>query len=270
MSRIEKALAKAASERNIRKGEVLYREDSRRGRITSKQVSIDRSKISKGIVTLMEPSSIHAEQFRNLRTHILSAGEEKSHRLFLVTSAVRGEGKSTVAINLAISIAQSIEETVLLIDCDLRQPMIHTMLGMDVKEGLADYLSNDIEFSDLLYKTDIGRLTVLGAGTPPANPSELIGSEKMEILLKEIKSRYDNRYIIIDSPPVLPITDSNILGSIVDSIILVVQAGQTPKDTVNQALSLLGDKADITGILLNNVEKTTEGYYYKYGYPYSK
>ncbi len=270
MSRIEKALAKAASERKVRKRGVLYKQESQKAWVTSKQISIDHSKVSKGIVTLLEPSSIHAEQFRNLRTHILSTGEDKSHRLFLITSSVKGEGKTTVAINLAISIAQSIEETVLLVDCDLRLPMVHTMLGLDVKDGLADYLSNDIEFSDLLYKTDIGKLTVLGAGNPPSNPSELIGSEKMETLLKEIKSRYDNRYIIIDSPPLLPITDSNILGSIVDSIILVVQAGQTPKDTVNQALSFIGDKADIMGILLNNVEKTSEGYYYKYDYSYPK
>jgi exopolysaccharide/PEP-CTERM locus tyrosine autokinase len=233
-------------------------------------IPLTLQKVSNHIVTLIEPSSIYAEQFKNLRTHILSAGEKKSHRLFLITSAVRGEGKTVVAINLAISIAQGIEEKVLLLDCDLRQPKVHTMLGIDVKEGLADYLSNDIEFSDLLYKTDIGRLTLLGAGTPPPNPSELIGSEKMKRLIEEIKKRYEDHYIIIDSPPVLPITDSIILGSIVDSIILVVHAGQTPKDTINQALSLLNDKGDIMGILLNRVEKRTDGYYYVYGYPYSK
>ncbi len=266
MSRIEKALIKAGIVREIGKRMVLYKEDYQKGMGFSEPISIDHSKVSKGLVTLLEPASVYAEQFKNLRTHILSAGQEKSHRLFLVTSSAEGEGKTTVTINLAISIAQSIEETVLLIDCDLRQPMIHTMLGMDAKEGLADYLSNDIELSDLLYKTDIGRLTVLSAGTPPSNPSELIGSEKMVTLLKEIKSRYNNRYIIIDSPPVLPVTDSNILGSIVDSIILVTRADKTPKDVVNHSLSLLNGKGNIMGILLNDAKKTKDENYYNYKY----
>ncbi len=170
------------------------------GRSLGTRYAADR--ISKTLVTIFKPHTSDAEQFKILRTRILNRQSAKAIRTILVTSALPGEGKSFVAANLAVSIAQSIKEQVLLIDCDLRQPCLHTLFGFGHEPGLSEYLADGLPLTDLLLKTAVAKLTLLPSGKPAANPSELLSSERMFGLIKEVRQRYSDRYIVIDAPPI--------------------------------------------------------------------
>jgi exopolysaccharide/PEP-CTERM locus tyrosine autokinase len=204
-----------------------------------------------------------AEQYKKLRMRLFQLTKPNRQNVIMITSAISGEGKTLTSLNLAVTITQGLQETVLLVDCDLRKPSLHKLLGIETKYGLSDYLTKDIDLSKLLIKTDINRLTLLLAGQIPNNPSELLGSEKMQNLVQELKDRYDNRYIIFDSAPVLPTTDPIILGTQVDGVILVIQAGRTPREDVTSALKLL-DGVNVLGTVLNSTEQISSKYYYEY------
>lgn len=222
------------------------------------------------LVSLLQPDSIAAEQYRILRTHILEASKKNGGRVFLVTSAVFGEGKTITAINLAVSIVKGLHETVLLIDADLRKPNLSKMLGFEKdRKGLAEYLTSGGDLASFLIKTPVPKLNIVASGLPPENPSELIDSQYMANLVKEVKERYDNRYIIIDSPPLLPVTDSTILSSLVDGVVLVVKASSTQRDMVNDAIEKIGNKDKILGLVINGCEGGISRYKYNYYYRYS-
>jgi exopolysaccharide/PEP-CTERM locus tyrosine autokinase len=192
-----------------------------------------------------------------------------------VTSAFSGEGKSLIAINLAISIAIELNSHALLLDCDLRNPTLSRWFGLLESKGLSDYLLEKAELSDLLVRTQVDKLSLLCGGSSQENPVELIGSKKMESLLEELKSRYHDRYIILDSSPVLATTEPNVLDKMVDGIILVVRAGETPRESVQQAINLLKTEK-IIGVVLNAMDFKssalhsryfgTSRYYRDYGY----
>lgn len=160
----------------------------------------------------------------------------------MVTSTAPGEGKSFVAANLALSIAKSIDEYVLLMDCDLRMPSIHTRFGFTELPGLSEYLKDNKPLSEILRKTAIGKLSFLPAGTIPPNPSELISSEQMSRLLTEVKSRYDDRYIVIDSPPPYLTSEASALARQVDAIVIVVKSGLTRKRDLQDLIDTYGRK----------------------------
>jgi exopolysaccharide/PEP-CTERM locus tyrosine autokinase len=197
----------------------------------------------------------------------------------MVTSAMNSEGKSFVATNLAVGIANDLHAHALLVDCDLRRPMIAQWFGIQNGKGLSDYLKGDGNLSELLKRTEKEKLTVLSAGSTQENPTELFGSNKMGSLVKELKSRYHDRFIIFDSTPVLATTEPQVLAKLVDGIIFVVRAGQTPRETVKQALESL-EKDKILGFVLNHLQFRSsglhtqyfgsDGYYYRYGYGKSK
>ena len=149
-----------------------------------------------------------AEQYRQLRTKILRSKKLYSHNAFLMSSALPGEGKTVTAIGLAITIAQGLHDTVLIVDTDLRKPTVHRMLGITREKGLCDFLMGKAKLEEVLGKTKIDKLSAIPAGTIPPNPSELISSEEMSKLITELKTRYQNRIIIFDSPPIISITDS--------------------------------------------------------------
>lgn len=227
------------------------------------------------MVSFFEPSSIAAEQFRKLRTYIIKPGIESSPRTILVTSAMEGEGKSLVAINLAITIATELHSHALLVDCDLRNPSLSGLFGFHEARGLSDYLVGESGLPELLVKTSVDKLSLLPAGALQENPTELIGSNKMKSLVADLKTRYADRYIILDSTPLLATTESSILTEMVDGILFVIKSGETPREFVQQALKLL-DKKKIIGAVLNNLEFKTEalnrryfgtnrGYNYQYG-----
>jgi protein-tyrosine kinase len=223
------------------------------------QQGYDRNALDKNLVALLDPQSFEAEQFKILRTNMLFPESGRSPRLVMVTSALPGEGKSFVAANLAVSVAQHVNWNVLLIDCDLRRPSIHRQFGYQESPGLSDYLSNGISLQPLLLKTRIDNLTILPSGKPPRNPSELLSSDRMSALLKEVAARYQDRLIIIDSPPPRMAAESGALARLVDGIVLVVKYASTPREAVSDLIDKIG-KEKVLGAIINRFEARSPFY----------
>lgn len=206
------------------------------------------------------------EAYRMLRTSILLSSAGNPPKTILITSSQPGEGKTTTAINTAISLA-NLGVSVLLIDADLRRPAIHRQFKLAQPRGLATYLSSNVTLDSVVYPVPIHNLTLLPCGPIPPNPAELIASERMRELLRTAAQHYD--HILIDSPPLMNVTDPAILSTLVDGVILVVQAGRSTRDIVRRAkqdLRTVGAK--IFGVVLNNVDLKREGYYDYYYYRY--
>ena len=214
------------------------------------------------MVSFLAPSSMETEQFRRMRT-LIKLGVASAPKTIMVTSAVSGEGKSFVASNLASIIAVELNSHALLVDCDLRNPSITRWFGLQEKRGLSDYLVKEAEIQDLLIKTSIDKLSIITGGSIQDNPVELVGSNKMKTLIQDLKSRYEDRYIIIDSSPILATTEPSVLNEMVDGIILVVKSGETPRETVQQAIRLL-NKNKILGVILNNIQFKTKAMFQRY------
>jgi exopolysaccharide/PEP-CTERM locus tyrosine autokinase len=215
------------------------------------------------VVSFFAPSSMVTEQFRRLRTLIIKPGVVNTPKIIMVASAMSGEGKSLVAVNLASIIAAELHSHALLVDCDLRNPSLTRWFGLQEKKGLADYLIGEAEVQDLLIKTSIDKLSILSGGSIQENPVELVGSNKMKTLIQDLKSRYEDRYIIIDSSPILATTEPSVLNEIVDGIILVIKSGDTPRETIQQAVRLL-NKNKILGVVLNNMQFKTKALFQRY------
>lgn len=223
--------------------------------------------VDKSLVTVFTPHSIESEQFRMLKNNILFPEKGLPPKNIMVTSASPGEGKTFVATNLAATIAQNIDEYVLLIDCDLRAPFVDKVFGLNNLPGLSEYLSQARPLSSLLVKTFLEKLTILPSGSIPPNPSELLSSEQMRRLLSEVKTRYNDRYVIIDTPPPYLTSETNALARHVDGIILVVRQGKTRKKEIENIIEIYG-KEKIIGVVQNFAQKKPGyGYgYHKYGY----
>lgn len=278
MSKIEKALRQAAQKRNLKK------KDNEQEKSHPAAVPVS-SKESEGychsgydsligldsrLVALFAENATASEQYKQLRTKILRSKRLYSHNAFLITSALPGEGKSVTAASLSISIAQGLQDTVLLVDADLRRPSIHKMLGIKMDYGLADCLAGKVSLEDVIYHTGIKKLSVIPAGRIPRNPSELITSDNMSNLISEVKTRYQNRTVIFDSPPVISITDSVVLGQKLDAVVLVIHAGKTPHEAITDTLNALSD-TNVLGAVLNHYDSLAvyyRKYRYKYGYGY--
>jgi exopolysaccharide/PEP-CTERM locus tyrosine autokinase len=210
------------------------------------------------------------DEYRRLKRPLLSNAFGKTAslvdrgNLILVTSAVPGEGKTHTAVNLALSIARELDHTVLLVDCDVAKQGASQILGLAGMPGLVDLLENaNIKVSDVLLRTDIAELTVLCAGKQHEDVTELLASQRMSSLVDEMVSRYDDRVIIFDGPPLLPTPQAHVLAELVGQIVFVIAAGQTPQMAVDEALELVpDDKA--TGLVLNKAEgiQSHGGYYY--------
>jgi len=230
-----------------------------------REIAIDSSQVDRHVVTIIDPLSAASEQYRKLRARILAATKQDFQNTIMVTSADVGEGKSITSINFAVALAQEIDHTVLLVDADLRKPMIHKYLGIKADRGLSDYLSGTVDISDVLIHTGVGKLVLLPAGTPSMNPAELLSSNRMNELVQELKYRYRDRYIIFDTSPVLVSADAISMSSYVDGVLFVVAAAKTPERTVKKAIGLL-QSAPVWGVVFNNVPdylgKNLHPYYY--------
>ena len=208
-----------------------------------------------------KPKSIAAESYRTLRTNIKYSSFDKEYRCIAVTSSVMGEGKSTTVGNLAYALAQA-GNSVLLVDCDLRKPSMHKHFKISNNAGLTDVLVGNCKIEEAVYKCE-DNLHVLTSGKNTPNPSEMLGSKSMEVFLNAAKNHYD--YVIVDTPPVIAVTDAQILSTKVDGTILVVHAGKTKKQVVMTAVDLLKKVgANIIGTVLNSVEMKGSNYYYYY------
>ncbi len=220
-----------------------------------------------GSMMVLDNRSTAAEAYRVLRTSMLLSAADRPPRTILVTSGQAGEGKTTTVINTAISLGQ-LGAAVLIIDCDLRKPSTHKMLNVEHNRGLSTYLSRETEINDLIQKLPVGNLSLLPCGPIPPNPAELLSSNKMKNMLAMLAERYD--HILIDSPPLLSVTDSVILSTMVDGVILVVHGGKSTRIAARRArqeLTTVGAK--IFGVVLNNLDLKRDGYdnyYSRYNY----
>ncbi len=231
----------------------------------STPLAYDRNRLDKNLIAFHKPNSFETEQFKILKTKILFPESGVSPRTLMVTSAVPGEGKSFVASNLAVSIAQDINHHVLLMDCDMRKPNLHKIFGFSEDKGLSNYLTNGIPLSSVLVRPPVDKLTLLPVGTPPENPAELLTSKKMTALLEEVKTRYSDRFIIIDLPPPKLTAETTALARLVDCIILVVRYGSAKQEMIHDLVESLG-KNKILGVVFNRFEGRQFGYngYKKY------
>lgn len=266
MSRIEKALEKAIQMRNnAPAAAVEEKQQNKPASLTSPGVSrtITINADNRLLPTITEPQSAFSEQYRKLKNSLVRlTNEDKFRNLLMVTSAIPGEGKSLTAVNLAISMAQEYDLTVLLIDADLRRPRIHEYLGFEQTIGLSDCLLDSNDISEAIIKTDISKLSVISAGREVPKPLELFASKKMHELMLQIKNRYNDRYVIIDTPPLLPFAETRTLAHIVDGIVFVVQEGVVPQESVLEAMEILKG-CPIMGVVLNDsTSANADSYHY--------
>jgi exopolysaccharide/PEP-CTERM locus tyrosine autokinase len=241
-----------------------------------RQVDIDLAFVAaSGIVTPNAPRSQVADQFRVIKRPLISNATGKgasaiaNGNLIMVTSALPGEGKSFTAINLAMSIATELDNTVMLVDADVARPSVLNMLGLPAGPGLLDLLVDEqLDVGSVLLKTNIDKLTILPSGSSHARATELLASDAMVRLLESIAKRYADRIIVFDSPPLLLTTESRVLASHMGQIVVVVQAEKTLQADVEQALATI--QACPVKLMVLNQARTTpkDGYGYGYGYGY--
>ncbi|OZT76877.1 CpsD/CapB family tyrosine-protein kinase [Salinicoccus roseus] len=217
------------------------------------------------LIVERQPKSPVSEQFRTVRTNIMYSNIDTEIKTVLVTSATPGAGKSTTAANLAVAYAQSGKRTVL-IDADLRRPTMHYTFEMTNQRGMSTAIVNDVPVENIVRETEIENLDLITSGPIPPNPSELLSSNKMMHLLRTFSMHYD--MVIIDSPPLLAVTDAQVLSKITDGTVLVTNVAENNRDRLLEAKDLL-NKADanILGVVMNNKKMNTkkDDYYYYYG-----
>jgi len=223
------------------------------------------------LITFVEPGSVIAEQFRKLKTKIHRLKASTSLKTIMITSPMHNEGKSFTSANLGVSLARDIHNRVLLIDCDLRNRGLTKDFDLENERGLSEYIQGGAELQTLVKETGIERLRILPAGMAESNPADLIASNKMKVFLKELNSQTETEFVIIDSTPILATTEPEVLSSLVDGVIIVVRAGVTSRETVEQALVSL-EPEKILGAVLNDLVFRTPGlrstYFGSYGYYY--
>jgi protein-tyrosine kinase len=269
MSRIEEALDKAAQRQAAIPPSGTKPYFGREAPSLPPPPPIDPARFSNGnLVVLKAPASPEAEEFRKLKEALVKVikSPDNFNNVILISSAHHAEGKSLVTANLAISLAQEYDHTVLVVDADLRLPSCHRYLDFPNEQGLADCLRDNLDLSKVLINTGIGKLVLLPAGKAAKNPLELFSSNSMRQLLVEIKERYRDRIILIDTPPVLLFAETRTLADLVDGAILVVREGKTSLEDVQECQRLLNNK--VLGLVYNATDyiQPFGGYYSDYYY----
>ena len=218
------------------------------------------------LITINNPKNPAAEAYRVIRTSVQFAQAGKELKTIAITSCTPNEGKSMTVANLAVVLTQA-GKSVLLMDCDMRNPTVHKNFNLSNKVGLSSCISMGTAVDDAVQATAIEGLDALTAGVIPPNPSELLGSERMQSILQRAKEEYD--YVLIDTPPVLPVTDSLVLGRMVDGLILVIDSGEVKVEMAREVKNqLVHSGANILGVVLNKVRSEHHGYGYGYYYYY--
>jgi len=233
------------------------------------KLKIIRQQIESRLITHYAPKSSVSESFRILRTNIVSKRKEKKPMTILITSSGPKEGKSTALSNLAIALAQ-MDEKVILVDLDLRRPVVHTLFGQDKEMGISDFLvDKSTKIERFIKKSRVPSLDLITSGYIPPNPSELLASHRMDDALENLKDKYD--WILLDSPPAIAVTDTMILANKVDILLLVVRVSMADKQVIKRAKELLTNiDVNITGAVINGVQphKYYSSYEYNYYYYY--
>lgn len=240
------------------------------------ETTLDLEAISaSGLLVPNAARSQLADEFRVIKRPLIAnamgrgAAPIPNGNLIMVTSALPGEGKSFSAINLAISIAMELDNTVMLVDADVARPSVLNMLGLPPSKGLLDVLQqNSLDISGVLLRTNIEKLSILPSGTPHPRATELLASDAMIRLLNDMASRYSDRIIVFDSPPLLLTTEARVLATHMGQIVVVVNAENTVQSAVKQAISTI-ESCPIKMMVLNQIRTVkTDGYGYGYGYGY--
>ncbi|MFS0614950.1 CpsD/CapB family tyrosine-protein kinase [Lederbergia ruris] len=215
------------------------------------------------LVAKANPKSPISEQYRTIRTNIEFSAVDEEIRTLMVTSSGPAEGKSTTTANLAVVFAQQ-GKKVLIVDADMRKPTVHYTFGVTNTTGLTNVLTRQATLEAAARSTDIENLNVLPSGPIPPNPAELLGSKGMQVFFEKAKERYD--MIIFDTPPVLAVTDAQILANKCDGTVLVVASGKTELESAQKTKELLSAaQAKLLGVVLNNKKMEKTDYYYYYG-----
>jgi len=215
------------------------------------------------LVTKYDPKSPISEQYRTIRTNILYSSIDEEIRSMIVTSSGPGEGKSTTAANLAVVFAQQ-GKTVLLVDADLRKPTVHYTFSLNNTTGLTSILTNQLGLIEAVHQNDEKNLYILPSGPIPPNPSELLGSRAMSYFIEKALDEFD--IVIFDTPPVLAVTDAQVLANLCQGAILVVSSGKTDKEQILKTKEQLSaSSGKILGVVLNNKKVDKKGNYYYYG-----
>jgi protein-tyrosine kinase len=256
-----------AAEPSLPKGSIESHSPARH----AKEVKIDLARLAAaGLVTPEAPRSQLADEFRVIKRPLLdnahgnSAAPVSRANLIFVTSGLPGEGKTFTAINLAMSIAMEMDHTVLLADADVARPSLLGVLGLPPSAGLMDMLTNPgIALSDVLLRTNVPKLTILPAGMHHSRATELLASQGMVSLVCELATRYSDRVIVFDGPPLLPTTESRVLASHMGQVVVVVEADNTTHGTVRNALAML-EACPVVMTILNKAAQSDVGSYYGY------
>jgi exopolysaccharide/PEP-CTERM locus tyrosine autokinase len=268
MGKIADALDKYRKERRIQTERLAPGVAPAPARGESAELLTDKADMTCGLspklIVLSEPDSMDAENFKLLRAQILFPKEGRPPRTIMVTSALPGEGKTFIATNLAASIALGLNEHVLLVDCDFRRPQAHEMVGCSNEKGLHEFLLGKEKMPDLLAGTGVEKLTLLPAGGPSRNPSELLSSPAMRQFLREVKGRYQDRYVILDASPCHVTAEVGFLAKYVETVLFVVMAQKSPREAIRKSIEALG-KEKILGIVFNGYAGSYKSYlkYYR-------
>jgi receptor protein-tyrosine kinase len=226
------------------------------------------------MVTPTRPRSVIAEEYRVIKRPLIGnaqgrgAAAVQNGNLIMVTSALPGEGKSFTSINLAMSIAMELDHTVLLVDADFSKPSVLELLGLPPAKGLMDVLVGDVsDLSDVMLRTNVEKLSILPAGMRHQRATELIASDAMNRMLEEMATRYAERVVIFDSPPLLATTEARVLATLMGQVMMVVEAGRTSHAAVKHALSTI-EACPVKLLVLNKANERGQDGLYGYGYGY--
>lgn len=266
MSRIERAIEKATKMQAAQRGPLTPDPAPRKAK-DAKAVG----EVAPHLVTLLEPESPVSEEYRKLRSMVVRLTKQGGFKnTLMVTSALGGEGKSITALNLAVALSQEMDHTVLLIDADLRNPSLHRYLDVPSETGLADCLMDGLHVGATMMGIDGGHLSLLPAGKSVKNPTEILASHRMRELMEEVKHRYVDRYVILDTPPVLPFAETHSMSSMADAVLFVAREGVSSVENIRDSLDVLKDST-VLGIVYNDARVDRSfGNYYRYSYGYSR
>ncbi len=229
----------------------------------SQEIRINPAVLVDNRCICINPKAPELEHFKLLRSQVLQRTRPQGWNTVMITSPNPGEGKTTTSINLALTFAREFNNTALLVDADLKQQAVHRTMGFMSEAGLGDYLLHDTPLNDLIIWPGIEKLTIISGGRTIENSTELLGSERMRNLVHEMKTRYDDRYVFFDVPPLINMADAVAFAPLVDSILMVVQEGRTSNADINAALNMI-PREKFLGFVMNRKSKMKTQYYYSY------
>ena len=227
----------------------------------SQSVWVDPTVAARNKCIAVIPNAPEVEAYKMLRRKILNLTKEHGWNTVMVTSALPGEGKTLTAINLSLTFAREFDQTVLLVDCDLKKQNIHEMLGIKSDKGLIDYLLSDTPINDVMIWPKIEKFTLISGGKTIQDSAELLGSQRMKELFSDMKTRYPDRCVFFDVPPLLSGADALTFASLVDCVLVVVQAERTPLEDIRRALEMVPE-GKLLGLVVNRQKSAVKAYPY--------